>query len=216
MCASRARPGSALSPDRLPVLWSFRRCPYAMRARLAIAVSGVAVETRDILLRDKPAAFLAASPSATVPCLDLGPEGVIDESLDIMLWALRQSDPEHWLDMGAAGHDLIATCESEFKPALDRYKYETRFPDSDPMAARDSAARFVQSLEDQLTGRGWLTGPTPSLADMAILPFLRQFAHVDQDWFAAQPWPEVSDWLTRFKTSDRFASIMTRRPIWEG
>ena len=216
MCASRARPGSALSPDRLPVLWSFRRCPYAMRARLAIAVSGVAVETRDILLRDKPAAFLAASPSATVPCLDLGPEGVIDESLDIMLWALRQSDPERWLDMGAAGHDLIATCESEFKPALDRYKYETRFPDSDPVAARDTAARFVLSLESHLSGRGWLMGPAPSLADMAILPFLRQFAHVDQDWFAAQPWPEVSDWLTRFKASDRFTSIMTRRPIWEG
>lgn len=187
-----------------------------MRARLAIAVSGVAVETRDILLRDKPAAFLAASPSATVPCLDLGPEGVIDESLDIMLWALRQSDPEHWLDMGAAGHDLIATCENDFKPALDRYKYETRFPDSDPMAARDTAARFVRTLEARLTDRGWLTGPAPSLADMAILPFLRQFAHVDQDWFASQPWPEVSDWLTRFKASDRFTSIMTRRPIWEG
>ena len=216
MCASRVSPGSALSPDPRPILWSFRRCPYAMRARLAIAASGVPVEMRDILLRDKPAAFLAASPSATVPCLDLGSEGVIDESLDIMLWALRQSDPEQWLDMADEGHALIAACEEEFKPALDRYKYETRYPESDPTRARDTAARFVMSLEARLAGRGWLMGNAPRLADMAILPFIRQFAHVDQDWFAAQPWPGVTDWLSRFKASDRFSAIMERRPIWEG
>ncbi|MBU2487130.1 MAG: glutathione S-transferase N-terminal domain-containing protein, partial [Alphaproteobacteria bacterium] len=110
-----------------PVLYSFRRCPYAMRARLAVASAGVEVELREILLRDKPAAFLAASPSATVPCL-VTDSGVIDESLDVMLWALTQNDPEGWLQMPEAGHDWITRADGPFKQALDRTKYANRYP----------------------------------------------------------------------------------------
>ena len=198
----------------LPILWSFRRCPYAMRARLAIAASGVPVELREVVLRDKPAAFLAASPSATVPCLQTS-TGVIDESLDIMLWALGQSDPEGWLAMPGAGHELIARCDGPFKSALDRYKYPTRYPGDNPLAARDQASLLLWDLDAQLAARACLFTDTPSLADMALLPFIRQFAHVDPQWFASRPWPALARWLDRFKTSALFAAIMPRYPQWQ-
>lgn len=197
-----------------PILWSFRRCPYAMRARLAIASAGVSVELREIVLRDKPAAFLATSHSGTVPCLDTGKE-VIDESLDIMLWALRHADPEGLLAMPEAGFDLIATSDGPFKAALDRYKYAVRFDDVDIGAEQEKAALFLRKLEDRLVGQSWLFGARPSLADLAILPFVRQFAHVDLPWFEAQEWTGVAGWLDRFKTSERFASIMRKCPAWK-
>ncbi|WP_306114831.1 MULTISPECIES: glutathione S-transferase [unclassified Roseovarius] len=196
-----------------PILWSFRRCPYAMRARLALAVSGQRVELREVVLRDKPDAFLATSPTATVPCLDTGVE-VIDESLDIMLWALRRHDPGEWLDMPPEGHDLIAWNDGPFKTALDRYKYVTRHKDVDIGAERSTAVEFLARL-DGLLGHGeWLFGKRPGLADMAILPFVRQFAHVDLCWFHAQPLPHVARWLAAFKSSGRFAAIMRKYPPW--
>lgn len=197
----------------LPVLWSFRRCPYAMRARLAIAASGVQVELREVVLRDKPFAFIGTSPSATVPCLDTGIE-VIDESLDIMFWALDQSDPEGWLNMPEAGHTLILRCDDAFKSALDHYKYPTRYEGADPLAAREDAAAFLLELNAQLERRQWLFSDSPGFADMAILPFVRQFAHVDPDWFSDQPWHPLAEWLERFKTSARFASIMPKFAQW--
>ncbi|MCW1956629.1 MAG: glutathione S-transferase [Roseobacter sp.] len=197
-----------------PVLWSFRRCPYAMRARLGLAAAGQPVHLREILLRDKPAAFLAASKSATVPCLDLGTEQ-IDESLDIMLWALAQNDPEALLDMPPLGHELIAECDGPFKQALDRSKYATRYPDSDPQDARSKASAFIAKLEAQIGAGPWLFGTAPKLADLAILPFVRQFAHIDQTWFAAQPWPAVQGWLAAFKAAPRFAAIMQKYPPWQ-
>ena len=198
----------------LPIFWSFRRCPFAMRARLAIASAGVRVELREVVLRDKPDAFLAASPSATVPCLETA-EGVIDESHDIMLWALRQADPMGWLKMPEEGRALIATCDGPFKQALDLYKYAARHPGSDPVAQRTKASTFLRGLDDRLRTSGHLYGDHATLADMAILPFVRQFAHTDLDWFTAQSWPHLVGWLDRFKTSDGLAAIMAKYPQWQ-
>lgn len=193
-----------------PILYSFRRCPYAMRARLAIAASAVTVEPREILLRDKPAAFLAASPSATVPCL-ITDQGVIDESLDIMVWALRQNDPEGWLVMADAGWDWIKRADGPFKAALDRVKYASRFAQEDVDAARSVAISFFDDLERVMAD--WVFA-RPSLADYALLPFVRQFAFIDKAWFDAQDWPRVQAWLDRFLMSARFADVMEKRSVW--
>jgi glutathione S-transferase len=193
-----------------PILYSFRRCPYAMRARLALQVSGVAVELREVVLRDKPQAFLDVSPSATVPCL-VTEAAVIDESLDIMLWALKENDPEGWLAMPKQGYAWIERADGPFKQALDRTKYETRYPGSDPTAERAKASVFLSDLNAQIDT--WMFG-RESLADNAILPFVRQFAFIDKDWFDAQPWPNLQAWLKRFLASPYFAAIMDKYPAW--
>lgn len=193
-----------------PVLYSFRRCPYAIRARLAVASAGIGVELREILLRDKPAAFLAASPSATVPCL-VTDSGVIDESLDVMLWALTQNDPEGWLQMPEAGHDWITRADGPFKQALDRTKYANRYPGTDPENQRDAAAGFLSELDQTINE--WIFG-RPTLADFAILPFVRQFAFIDKEWFDAQAWPRLQGWLERFLVSERFEQTMDKYPQW--
>lgn len=197
-----------------PILWTFRRCPYAMRARLAIASAGVAVELREILLRNKPDAFLNVSPKATVPVVVDG-ETVIEESLDVMFWALKRNDPECWLDMPGLGYDLIEEADGPFKQALDRTKYAVRFPDVDIDAERHKAGLFLMKLNKVLAEKPWLFGEAPRLADMAILPFIRQFAHTDLDWFSAQPWTDVTRWLEAFKASNRFNAIMTKYPQWQ-
>lgn len=184
-----------------------------MRARLALASSGLKTELREIVLRDKPEAFLAASPTATVPCLVAA--DTLDESLDIMLWALEQSDPEALLDMPAEGHALIAENDGPFKAALDRYKYPTRYEGVSPEDERGKASTVVTKLDTQLAQNEWLFGATPKLADLAILPFIRQFAHVDIAWFESQPWPNARRWLSRFKASSRFAAIMHKYPQWQ-
>lgn len=196
-----------------PILYSFRRCPYAMRARLAIQSASIPCELREILLRDKPEAFLTASPKGTVPVVVTNDQ-VIEESLDVMRWALGQNDPEGWLDMPPTGEALIAEADGPFKRALDRTKYAVRYPDVDVAAERALAGAFLIKLNDLLADQPWLFGDRPTLADFAILPFVRQFAHIDLDWFDAQPWPGVRDWLTRFKTSDRFAAIMGKYDTW--
>lgn len=193
-----------------PILYSFRRCPYAMRARLALDVSGVQTSLREVVLRDKPDAFLAASPSATVPCL-VTPERTIDESLDIMIWALSRNDPEGWLSMPPEGLEWIARCDGPFKTALDRTKYATRYPDEDPMIHRDKAAGFLRDLDAQM---GDWVFDRPTLADAAIAPFVRQFAFIDRVWFDAQPWTNLHHWLGRFLVSDRFDRIMRKYPQW--
>ncbi|MBV1869117.1 MAG: glutathione S-transferase [Marinosulfonomonas sp.] len=200
-------------PRQAPILWSFRRCPYAMRARLAIASARIPVEHREILLRDKPAEFLATSPKGTVPVIDV--DGlVIEESFDVMLWALNQNDPENWLDVPPNAYDLIAQAEGPFKTALDRYKYASRIEDSDPKADRAEGSAFLVELDTMLCNQSCLAGTNYRLTDMAILPFVRQFAHVDLDWFNAQPWPDLSRWLEDFKSSDRFRGIMAKYPLW--
>ena len=193
-----------------PVLYSFRRCPYAMRARLAITLSQTRVELREIILRDKPAAMLAASPKGTVPVLVIGDE-VIEESLDIMKWALADHPLGALSDKDA---ELIALNDGPFKSALDRTKYATRFPGTDPNAEREKACTFIATLEARLSGP-WLGGDTASLADYAILPFIRQFANTDATWFAEQPYPRVQKWLSDFLASPLFQSIMNKYERWD-
>lgn len=198
----------------IPVLYTFRRCPYAMRARLAISVSGVTVELREVLLRDKAPEFLETSPSASVPCLKVG-DVVLDESFDIMRWALSQNDPVGWLDMPEEGLSLIEQADGPFKQALDRTKYATRYPESDPEQARGRAHGFLYGLNDQIGDKGFLYKQTPSLADMAILPFVRQFAFIDKTRFDGEDWPHLSGWLETFLATDLFRSIMPKFPVWK-
>lgn len=193
-----------------PILYSFRRCPYAVRARLALASAEIEVELREIVLRDKPAAFLDASPSATVPCL-VTQEQTIDESLDVMKWALAKNDPETWLSMPDDGWAWIARNDGPFKQALDRTKYETRYPDADPTEQRARAAAFLTDLDAQINT--WIFD-RPTIADYAILPFVRQFAFIDKPWFDQQPWPHLHQWLANFLASDRFDSVMDKYPQW--
>ena len=198
----------------LPILWSFRRCPYAMRARLAIQSSGQKVALREILLKDKPADFIAASPKATVPVLQDG-DHVIEESRDVMLWALERADPEGWLDMPAEGHALIDRCDGPFKAALDHTKYAVRYPDLDEAEEREKAMSFLRDLNARLAEAPFLMGPRRTLADMAILPFVRQFANTDRAWFDAQGLGSLTRWLDDFLTSDRFKAVMTKYPPWQ-
>ena len=198
-----------------PVLYSFRRCPYAMRARLALDVSETAVEHREILLRDKPQAMLDASPKGTVPVLVLPDGTVLEESLDVMHWALARHDPEHWLappapDMAA----LIEGCDGPFKHHLDRYKYAARHEGADPEAHRDAALDYLQALDVRLRESSQLFGQAMSMADAAIFPFVRQFANTDRDWFDALDLPGLQGWLAGHLESARFARIMTKYPLW--
>ena len=185
-----------------------------MRARLALASAGVQVELREILLRDKAPEFLATSPSGTVPCLKTG-ETVLDESRDIMVWALSKNDPENWLDMPEEGHALIDMIEGPFKRALDRYKYSTRYEDADKLAEREIASGYLRQLDERLAGQDWLFGDAPTLADMAILPFVRQFAMADKAWFDVQNWGDLQKWLEAFHGSKRLARVMSKYMIWE-
>ncbi|WHO39022.1 glutathione S-transferase [Sphingobium sp. AP49] len=194
-----------------PILYSFRRCPYAMRARLALLASGQAVQHREILLRAKPAAMLAASPKGTVPVLILPDGRVIDESLEIMRWALGRHDPEAWLNGDDAA--LIAINDGPFKRHLDRYKYTERHG-SDPIAHRTEAAGLLDALDARLRKQAQLCGARRGMADMAIFPFVRQFAAVEPEWFAARPWAALRNWLAGHLGSDLFARAMVRHPLW--
>ncbi|MCL4128380.1 UNVERIFIED_CONTAM: hypothetical protein GTU68_029819 [Idotea baltica] len=185
-----------------------------MRARLAIASAGLTVELREIVLRDKAPEFLKASPKGTVPVLVA--ETMIEESLDIMRWALSASDPEDLMqDMTQDAWALIAECDGPFKTALDLTKYAARHPETDPAQSRATAAAFIAKLNTQLDGNPWLYGDFPRMADLAILPFVRQFAHTDLAWWDAQPYPNAQSWLAAFKASDRFANIMTKYTPWK-
>ena len=202
-----------------PVLYSFRRCPYAMRARLALLVSGQVCELRDVVLKQKPDELLQASPKATVPVLVLADGQVLDQSLDIMRWALGRHDPQNWLlDKGEAldaALNWVARCDTDFKPQLDRYKYPHRFGLVDATPARLSGAVFLNALNGELLKHAHLMGEGPSLADMAIAPFVRQFAHTDPAWFAQQAWPALQEWLARFEASALYAQVMKKTPPWQ-
>jgi glutathione S-transferase len=194
-----------------PVLYSFRRCPYAMRARLAIAVSSTGCVLREVRLSAKPEAMLAASPKGTVPVLVLPDGEVIDESLDIMRWALAKRDPECWLE----GDDpaLINHNDGPFKHDLDRYKYPDRYG-ADPLKHRLLAMEFLRELDDRLARTSQLCGPVRSMTDAAIMPFVRQFAAVDQKWFSDQPLLRLRAWLADHLSSELFNMIMLRVAPW--
>jgi len=195
-------------------LYSFRRCPYAMRARMALRYSGVAVDIVEVSLRAKPAEMLALSSKGTVPVLNADGE-VIDESLSIMRWALAQNDPQDWLlkddPAGQAQIDaLIEENDQVFKVHLNRYKYAERYPEQPMEVYRAEGEVFLRKLDGLLAGRDYLLAGHPSLADVALMPFVRQFAHVDREWFAQTPYARLQMWLQRFLESALFTGVMQK------
>jgi len=200
--------------NQLPVLYSFRRCPYAIRARLALAYAGVRVELREVSLKNKPRQLLEISTKGTVPVLQLMDGGVIDESLDIMRWALAQQDPDDWLAAGDEAESLVAVNDGEFKHYLDRYKYADRYPEFSVDYYRGKAESLLAVLEERLMHSGNLAGKHASWVDAAIFPFIRQFAGVDEAWFHANPYHELKKWLLLWSESDLFASVMGKYPVW--
>ena len=199
-----------------PTFYSFRRCPYAMRARLALASAGIQVGLREVVLRDKPREMIEASPKATVPVLVLMDGRVVDESLDVMKWALSANDPEGWLDADPDQTDeLIKASDGPFKHHLDRYKYANRYDGAVAETHRAEASVYLHQLDHQLGQTSWLCGANGSLADYAILPFVRQFANTDREWFDAQDWPFLRAWLEKFLASHRFKSVMEKFPQWQ-
>ena len=203
-----------------PVLWSFRRCPYAMRARLAINASQSRVHLREIRLRDKPKEFVSASPKATVPVLVLPNGHVIDESRDIMIWALQQSDPRGWLrlwqDDPAFCDAFLDRLDGPFKQQLDRYKYASRFEPAIGQQSRQDACVFLAEIDQFLESKAsYLSGADFGVLDAATLPFVRQFRGVDEIWFDSQPWPHLHRWLGMFLNSADFGAVMQKYQPWQ-
>jgi len=208
-------------PDTsLPILYSFRRCPYAIRARLALRYSRIKGALREVVRGDKPSEMLAASPKGTVPVLVLeegrGQPEVIDESLDIMLWALAQNDPDGWLDIDIqAAKQLIDANDDQFKPWLDRYKYPDRYPDLQPDEPREHCEHFLRVVEERLQHSEFLCGSKVSLVDMALYSFIRQFVFVDADWFRSGSYQRLDHWLQVFLADELFGSVMDKYPQWQ-
>lgn len=195
-----------------PILYSFRRCPYAMRARMALAISGTRCHIREVKLSRKPAELIAASAKATVPVLVLDDGLVLEESLDIMRWALGQNDQEGWLEREDSA--LIETNDGPFKHHLDRYKYPERHG-SDPVSHRAAGLDLLGLLNERLATQDNLCGERRGITDIALFPFIRQFAETDRPWFDAQPLPHLQAWLARHLGSDLFAAIMVRLEPWQ-
>ena len=199
----------------LPILYSYRRCPYAMRARLAIYVANIAIEVREISLRNKPAHLILVSPKSTVPVLVLQNGSVIDQSLDIMFWALRQYDLRNWLDADFGKMQaLITENDTHFKQALDRYKYPERHPQLAQAHYRQQGEVFLRQLETLLEQHTFLLKNTVSLADMAIFPFVRQFAAVDSAWFESSNYPKLQIWLNNLINTELFKRVMEKQPTY--
>lgn len=194
-----------------PILYSYRRCPYAMRARMALRYGGISVETREVVLGDKPRHMLAVSPKGTVPVLVLPDGKVIDESLDIMAWALAQQDPDGWLTDNRLFQELITENDSSFKRALDQYKYAARFPEQSAEVYRQQGERFLARLEALLSEHAYLLSEKLTQADVAIFPFIRQFSMVDTDWFAETPYPHLRQWLAGLLASELFNAVMQKQ-----
>ena len=203
----------------LPILYSFRRCPYAIRARMAIKYSGITVEHREVVLADKPEDMLIKSTKGTVPVLILPDGKVIDESLDVMRWALNINDPENWLPEDKAiaqkTNELIDTNDGSFKKHLDHYKYSVRFPEQPADIYRNQAEEFLQVL-DKLLGKSiYLLGERITMVDVALFPFIRQFAFVDKDWFDQSQYTNLQDWLNNFLNLNLFTEVMKKYPKWK-
>ena len=204
----------------LPRLYSFRRCPYAMRARLGILFAELKVELREIVLKNKPAQMLAISPKGTVPVLELAggnsSEGlVIEESREILEWALQQRDPQGLLDIDSAkANALIDRNDNEFKHWLDRYKYADRHPEHTQLYYQKQGEVFLQALESLLARNRYLLGSNISIADIGIMPFVRQFAHVDREVFYSLPYPHLQQWLRDWLEHPVFQQAMIKCQPW--
>ena len=195
----------------VPILYSFRRCPYAMRARMALWISRTSVELREVVLADKPEEMLDASPKATVPVLQLPDGSVVDESIDIMRWALHRADPEKWLERDDP--TLLALVDGPFKHHLDRYKYYTRH-DTDPREHRSAGLDILHQLSGRLEAQDNLCGDDRGLCDIATFPFIRQFANHDREWFDSAAPAALKAWLDRHLSSDLFAAVMAKHDQW--
>ena len=199
-----------------PILYSFRRCPYAMRARMALRRASITVELREVSLGDKPKALLELSPKGTLPVL-LADELMLDESLDIMYWAIGQADPGQWLDadLQARTESLISENDGSFKSHLDQYKYWDRFPAQSQQYYRQQGETFLLKLEQLLQANQYLLADRPTLADIAVFPFVRQFAFVDKHWFDNAGYSQLQLWLQGFLESPLFIQSMDKQPPWQ-
>ncbi len=201
-----------------PVLYSFRRCPYAMRARMAIYQAKIKCELREVVLKDKPESMLLLSDKGTVPVLLTPDKEVIEQSSEVMHWALKQNDPDHWLDEDASQSQfLIDYNDHEFKHFLDRYKYHVGYPEHPQEYYRDNAESFLKLLEKQLSEKTGvaLLGNRITFADMAIFPFIRQFTMVDMDWFKASPYECLKKWFSGIEQSELFQGCMKKYEQWQ-
>jgi len=202
------------------ILYSYRRCPYAMRARCALIYANIDFEIREIELRAKPLSMQKISPKATVPVLLTNQQQVIDQSLEIMNWALAQHDPEHWLfEKGTANyqitHEWIGINDGPFKQLLDQYKYPNRYPEqSHEQVLESSLKMYLLPLNDRLKYQKFLIGDQISMLDIALFPFVRQFMGVDSKKFHQLPLKELSEWLNFLILSDLFNKVMAKYPIW--
>ncbi|MEW6992040.1 glutathione S-transferase [Colwelliaceae bacterium 6441] len=208
----------------LPVLYSLRNCPFAMRARLAIFKSHQKVFLRDIVLSNKPNEMLMASPKGTVPVLVSNQFGVIDESLEIMLWAFEQSDPDDFLHKNHHIHSptkntemmsLIQVFDTQFKASLEKYKCAKRYHESNVIECRQDCEAYIKQLEQRLTEQKFLVSNKESLADIALLPFIRQFARIERQWYLQSPYPKLRHWLNHYLQSAMFTKVMAKYPLWE-
>lgn len=203
----------------LPILYSFRRCPYAIRARLTLKYSGIPVELREVILADKPEEMLQASPKGTVPVLILEDGTILEESLDIMNWALNHNDPDNWLVNDDTTVEkikqLIDINDGPFKQHLDHYKYAVRFPEHSAEYYRDQADGYLGKLDNQLKGSSYLFGDQLSFVDIAIFPFIRQFAFVDKKWFDNNDYHELQSWLKSMLEMQLFADVMQKYSQWK-
>jgi glutathione S-transferase len=196
----------------LTILYSFRRCPYAMRARMALAYAQIEYEHREILLKDKPISMLNYSAKGTVPVLVVGAH-IIDESLDVMRWALQQNDPDEWLKNNHQ-FELIKKCDTKFKPQLDKYKYSDRFECSETHY-RSASLWFLIELNNCLAQHKYLMSDSLSLADIAIFPFIRQFSFVNKKWFDGNEYRYLQNWLEALLESTLFIKIMQKHQLWK-
>ncbi|WP_445946635.1 glutathione S-transferase [Shewanella sp.] len=203
----------------LPVLYSLRNCPYAMRARLAIYAAKQQVQLRDLVLSNKPAEMLAVSPKGTVPVLVTASNQVIDESLAIMQWAFSQSDPDDYLDSKApnALAEMLAVIEifdHEFKGHLEKYRCSKRYHEPSLITDRQQCERYLTDLELRLCQHQYLISDKPSLVDLALMPFIRQFARVERQWYLQAPYPKLRHWLNGYLQSRMFSKVMEQHPLW--
>ena len=205
------------SKNNLPILYSFRRCPYAMRARMAIHISDQRCELREVLLRDKPPSMLEYSAKGTVPVLILQDGNVIDESLDVIDWALNLNDPDDWQRSKdkEKTKELIKINDGEFKYHLDRYKYSKRYDNEDPEFHKKKCLKFIESINNELNNSKYIFDDNISYADIVLLPFIRQFRIADIEWFDSLPYDNLKKWLSSFLGSSLLNSIMKKYDLWK-
>lgn len=202
-----------------PVFYSLRNCPYAMRARMAIYQSGQAVQLRELCLDSKPVEFLTVSPKGTVPVLVLPNGDVFEQSLQIMRWAFSTHDPDNYL-LADKDHkqqqmlELIDLFDEKFISSLENYRSAKRYHDDSLLHWRENCEHYLQLLEQRLLQHRYLFSDNPTLADLAIIPFIRQLARVERQWYLASPYPSVRNWLNRYLQSPMFSKVMAKFPLW--